>query len=492
MLSLNTLDVALILIYFVGMLLLGVYASRKQNTMDDYFLGGRNLSTFSLTCLWVCAWIGGSSIIGTAAYAYDIGIVSAWYVLNTSIGLVLFGVTMSKPVKRISDRFDFITITDFLEARYDRKTGSIATICILLSSIGTTASQFIAAAAIMNVLTGWSLGACYLITAAIITLYVSLGGLLAVTYTDLAQMILLIAGIVFVAVPIAGHAMAEQGVSLQSSLPPEFFSSGNGDWGHIIAFSVSSILSFFAFMTSYTRIITARSAKSARNATLYSALIVVVLAFAATFLGMAARVLVPNLSDSNNAMAELIVDVFPHGVKGFVLVGILSAIMSTADVSLVIGSTNITKDIYLRFINPNASQKTILRLGAAASFGVGVLGALLGWFNQDIMDVVLLTNTITTAGMILPILSVFFWRRGSSKGAYVSILSSVVVIAIWFLGAGLTDWPIFQIDSLWPSLAISSILFIVCSLTGKQSDLERSKAEHFYAVAKKDEPEPTV
>lgn len=101
-----------------------------------------------------------------------------------------------------------------------------------------------------------------------------------------------------------------------------------------------------------------------------------VIAGASTYLGMAGKLLLPDLAQSNNVLAELVVRIFPHGLKGLILIGVLSAIMSTADISVLTGPPSLTKDIYQRFINPNASEKTLMRMGLICSVLVGRSGAV--------------------------------------------------------------------------------------------------------------------
>ena len=108
------------------------------------------------------------------------------------------------------------------------------------------------------------------------------------------------------------------------------------------------------------------------------------------------------------------VELFPHGLKGLVLIGVLSAIMSTADISVLTGSASLTKDIYQRYFHPEASEKTLMRVGLAASLLVGVLGAVFGWFTQDIMNILLITFTINSAGLFLPTIGAFFWKKSCS------------------------------------------------------------------------------
>ena len=241
-------------------------------------------------------------------------------------------------------------------------------------------------------------------------------------------------------------------------------------------------MSFFTSMDSYTRCIAARDAKTARTGTIYAAVLVFIIAGASTFLGMAGKLILPDLSSSNNVIAALVVELFPHGLKGLALIGVLSAIMSTADISVLTGSASLTKDIYQRYINPNVSEKTLLHVGLVAFLLVGVLGAIFGWFTQDIMNILLITFTINSAGLFLPTIGAFFWEKSCSAGAFASMLSATVIAVVWFIGGKVSTLPLFSIDALWPSFGVSAILYVVICLTHRQTPAEQEKAEKFYAA----------
>ena len=361
----NVLDVIIILAYFVGMIVLGLIANKKQTGVDDYYLGGRSMGAFKIGALWMAGWIGGSSVIGTSSNSYSMGITGVWYVGEIAIGCVLFALVMAKPVKRASEVLQNITFPELIHARYDQKNSTMASITTILAMIGYTAAQFVAGASILNVLTGWNLGVCYILAAVVIVFYVSTGGLLAVTYTDIVQMALLLLGIVVLAVPLVGAQLHKMGANLVTDLPASFFDLGAWGWPTILALGLSTIMSFFTSTDSYTRCIAARDAKTARTGTIYAAGLVFIIAGASTFLGMAGKLILPDLSSSNNVIAALVVELFPHGLKGLVLIGVLSAIMSTADISVLTGSASLTKDIYQRYINPNVSEKTLLHVASS-------------------------------------------------------------------------------------------------------------------------------
>lgn len=479
----NTLDITLIIAYFIAMIALGLYAQKKQAGVDDYYLGGKSMGALRIGVLWMAGWIGGSSVVGTSANGYSMGITSVWYVVSIAVGCVVFAFVMAEPIKRMNNVLNNITFPELIVSRYDEKNGVMTSITTILAMIGYTAAQFVSGAAILNVLTGWELWLCYLIAAVVITFYVSMGGLLAVTYTDIVQMILLLGGVVLLGVPVTAKHVSAAGLSL-SSLPAGYFDLGSWGWGTILAFGISTVMSFFTSMDSYTRCIAAKDTTSAKRGTLYAAVSVLFIAGASAYLGMAGKLLLPDLDAANNVIPSLVIRVFPHGLKGLILIGVLSAIMSTADISVLTGSASLTKDIYQKYLNPKATEKKLVRIGLLCSLGIGVIGAFFGWYNQNIMNILMITFTINSAGLFLPTICGFFWKKACSAGAFVSMISATVIAIVWYVGAQVSDAALFQIDALWPAFGVSAVLFLCICLTHKQTAEELEKAEAFLAAAK--------
>ena len=149
----NSIDIAIILAYFASMIFLGLYSSKKQRGVDDYYVGGRSMGALKIGALWMAGWIGGSSVIGTSSNAYSLGITGIWYVAAIAGGCIVFAFTMSAPIKRISSKLHNITLPELIISRYDRKTGIMCSITTILAMVGYTAAQFVAGSSILYVLT---------------------------------------------------------------------------------------------------------------------------------------------------------------------------------------------------------------------------------------------------------------------------------------------------------------------------------------------------
>ncbi|MEG1633291.1 MAG: sodium:solute symporter family protein [Oscillospiraceae bacterium] len=475
-------DLIFIVAYLAGMVFIGLYSNKTQKGVENYYVAGRKSSPLTIMCLWVSCWIGGASVIGTSTKGYDLGITAIWYVGTLAVGCLSFSLLFAERIKRIGDKLNHLTYPEFIESRYDSRARAVATGCTLLGMIGVTASQLAAAGVILNTLTNWGLGTSFLIATAVLVMYTAMGGYMAVVFTDWVQVGLLLLGVI-IGVPFA--AKATGGFAALATLPESYFDIGAWGWPTIIAFTISTVMSFYTTMDSYTRCLSAKTPSAAKKGGILAAIIILPIALCATYEGMAAKVLMPELPAGMNALTALILKTFPTGIKGLVIVGILAAIMSSADIAIITGSANITRDIYQRYINPRASEKRIMGLGFISSTAIGIVAALLAWYKQDIMDILLITFTILSAGLFIPTVAGFLWKRGNSDAAFYSMLVSTIIVIVWYLGATFGWGAMFGIDALWPGLLASALIYFPVSLLGKQSDTEKQRIKDFLILGEK-------
>jgi len=453
------LDTAILFGYLAVLIGLGFYANYKQRSVDDYFVAGRRMGPFTIACLWLASWVGGASIVGSSARAFDLGVTGVWYILAIALGCLLFGLTLAEKVKRVGDAERHLTYPDFIEHYYDARTRIVATVTTVLAFTAYSAGQLMAAAAILQVLLGWDYGQALMLSSAIVIMYTATGGYLAITYTDWVQFVLLFVGIVLIGLPIAIYQVGTWS-DLQAALPSSYFDPGAWGWGKIAALVGSIVLSFFVAMDSYSRSFAARDARTARNGALLAVVFMLPIALAATWLGMASAVLFPDAASSSGILTTFIVETFPVGLKGLALVGVLAAVMSSADICILTASANYTRDVHQRFLQPDIGEQSMLRLSILASTIFGMLAAFMAWKMQDIIDVLQLGFTINGAALFLPTIAAFYWRRADSTAAFWSICLSLATVLGWRLAGDLDVGAVFNIDPLWPGLLVSTAVFL--------------------------------
>ena len=464
---LGFIDTAIIFAYLALMIAIGIYASRRQDSVEDYFIAGGKLGSFSIACLWLASWVGGAAVVGGTTKAFEFGISGGWYTTCMLIACLLFGFFFAVRVKREGNKHNLLTYPDFIETRYDSRTRIVATITTILAYIGYAAGQLAAAGAVLSTLLGWDYSSSLLLASAIIVVYTATGGFLAVTYTDWVQITLLLVGVVIVGIPIS---IANGGTleAFATGLPAGHFNPIGWGLPTMLALGVSIPLAFFVAMDCYTRMFAAKDEVAAKRGTYLAAALLVPLVIGSTWLGLTAAVLYPGVESEGDILSRLIIDIFPVGLKGLLLVGLLAALMSTADICILTAAANGSRDIYQRYMNPDVEPKQLFRISMVLAAIVGVASALMAWQMQDIVGILLLAFTVNAAALFVPTIAMVTLKNVNTDAAFWSISLALLTVVTWYGASVMKLAPVFQNDPLWPGLIVSIVVFSAISLTGRK------------------------
>ena len=134
------LELIIIVVYFIGMISVGIYSRRKARQADDFFVAGRKSSSLFITGSLLATIIGGSAIMVTGSLGFSRGFTGVWFLLVGSIGLVILGIFLAKKVRE----FGLYTLPELVEKQYDRRVGLAASILIVVAWIGVIGAQIIA------------------------------------------------------------------------------------------------------------------------------------------------------------------------------------------------------------------------------------------------------------------------------------------------------------------------------------------------------------
>ncbi|HEU4517515.1 MAG TPA: hypothetical protein VFR77_09450, partial [Steroidobacteraceae bacterium] len=246
-------------------------------------------------------------------------------------------------------------------------------------------------------------------------------------------------------------------------LPASHYDFGAQGWDKVAALVVSMVLSFFVAMDSFSRSFAARDAATARLGAVLATVLMLPIALAVAWLGLAAAVLYPDPASSASILATFVVDRFPVGLKGLMVIGILSAVMSVASISVLTASANYARDIHQRYLRPDISPPAMLRVGALAALGAGALGLLMAWRMRDIIDLLQFGFTLNSAGLFLPTVAALWTNRVPASAAFWSTAASLATVVGWRIAADAGAGGIFAIDPLWPGLVVSALLLVALS-----------------------------
>jgi SSS family solute:Na+ symporter len=319
--------------------------------------------------------------------------------------------------------------------QYDRRVGLAASILIVIAWLGVIAAQIIASGTILGTL-GIGTPALWMIIFSIVFItYTVLGGQLAVIRTDAVQTGIVLAGIVGGVVVVLSRLGGWGG--LVDALPQAYFTFPTGPrFGSYDLLSLLLLvgLTYVVGPDMYSRLFCARDGRTARKAALWTALIIVPIAFGITLMGMGAFALFPGIS-SEQALPVIMMEVLPPVMGGVVLAALLGALMSSADTCLLSASTIFTVDIIGHFKQGLSPLKT-LTYSRVTMVVMGIAALLLALAVQGVISALLFAYTVYTGGVILPVLLGFFKDRLrlTPRGALAAIIGGGTAALISQIG----------------------------------------------------------
>ena len=338
-------------IYMLVVLGIGFYFFKKNKDAEDYYVGGRQISSWHVGLSVVATDVGGGFSIGLGGRGYTMGLSGSWLLFTGLIGAWLSAVFIIPKIKGLDEKHGFMTYPDFLKFRFNKRVAIMAALISGIGYLGFTGGQILAGAKLFAsaVLDGpvWGIDpvtfSLYSI-GFIILAYTVLGGLKAVIYTDTVQWIILLIGLIFFAIP---FAIIEIGgfSALAAKLPKGYLSLTNITWSTFVNWMVTIIPIWLVGMTLYQRIYACKNIKEAKRAWYIAGFFEYpIMASAGVFLGMCSRVLFTGI-DPELGLPMLIKTILPVGVTGIVVAAYFSAVMSTADSCLMAASGNFVNDL---------------------------------------------------------------------------------------------------------------------------------------------------
>lgn len=420
-------DITLICIYLTTMLGVGVYFMRKNKSTDDYYVGGRKLSSLHIGLSVVATDVGGGFSIGLGGLGFAMGLSGSWLLFTGLLGALLSGTFLIPKVHGLAHKKGFLSFPQFLEYIFDKRVALLAGIISAIGYIGFTSSQILAGAKLASstfpVLT---MNQALLIMGVVAVVYTVLGGLKAVIYTDTVQWIILMSGLLFVGLPVAFVKIGGL-ETIVNTLEPSFLSLTAISWQTIVNWMITIIPIWFIGMTLYQRIYASKDRKTAQKGWLIAGLFEYpIMAFVGVILGMFARValengLLPGYSmqnlDAEMGLPVLLRTVLPVGFLGIVLAAYFSAIMSTADSCLMAASGNILADVIKKHKSRNG-----LGYSQVLTLVVGVFALLIALKMNSVLDLMLHSYSFMVSGMFIPVLAALFSNKPGPGAALVSML----------------------------------------------------------------------
>jgi SSS family solute:Na+ symporter len=408
----------------------------------------------------VSTWYGG--ILGVGEFSYRYGI-SNWVVqgLPYYVFAGVFALTLAKKVRATN----FFSIPDKLEASYDRKTavlGSVLTFILM-----TPAPYVLMLSVFLQMIFGWSMAVCLVVTAVVAVSYLFVGGFRSDVETDILEFILMFAGFAVV-IPFCVSRFGGMEY-LTSHLPPLHLTwHGGNSTQYIIAWFFIALWTLVdpAF---HQRCYAAKDGRVASRGILISIGFWLLFDFMTATAGLYARAAIPHLDQPVMAYPMLAEAVLPPIAKGMFYVGMLATIMSTLNTLAFVSAQTLGRDIVLRLrrVDTGALEQLSARytqIGLVVSFALSVLLALA---IPSIINLWYTIGTVAIPGLLIPLMAGYFERgKISARFAFLAMASGWLTSLGWFAAAHLGSevYP-FGIEPIYPGLAVS----VACWVAGKVS-----------------------
>ncbi len=503
-----------ILVYLVLLTLVGVYKARSVKDSADFMVAGRSLPWYVLVGTLLATWIGNGSLFGGAGLGYRNGLAGLWSSAGAWVGIV-FVYFIARRVRN----FGKVTVPDIFQARYGHLAGVLATITTAIAYLTIVSYQFKGGGKVLSIVTGGEITQAngIIITALFAIAYTVLAGMLSVVYTDVVNGVLMIIGVLtalfFMVGEVGGFGevnriaaeMGNSGAFAHWNL--ESNSGGIGS-GPIIAvsFLVPTMMLLLGDANLYQRIFSAKDGGSARKAVFFWVFGVILLESSLSYFGLTGAVAdsqgllghaseIPRLladgsmnpewrAFSEGVVPRVALNGLPMGLGMLLVATMMAVIVSTADSFLLVPATNLTRDVFQRYISPNAKERVIVLVSRGAILGLGFVAYLLVDQFPTILAAAYTAYLIYGASITPSLLAAFTSKRVTTTGAVASILTGAIVTIYWsfFLPAGTFEGMPFLEEVTFPAAGLSILALIVGSaLTKRQPE---SVWKPFFSEAK--------
>lgn len=484
----------LLSVYIAGLVAIGWYFNNRQKSVTDFWLAGRRIGPGALGFSAAASWLTAGGILAVVGYYMLQGMGSIWaFVAPNIIALLVIALLVGK-IKNLPA----ITQPELLEQRYGSAVRWPIAIIITVVMILFAVADITGLSLVLQVFYGLDPLYAAAIVAIAVSLYVTLGGLSAVVWTDVIQfgfLSLFTIGIAFIAV----GTVADGGLNTPALTSSELFGNVPGDWWNPLSIGLPMVLIFIlaiipGWITEqdpWQKVWAARDGKSASLGMVIGSLMITVVFAACAVIAIALNSIYPEIAGmgfpAGMAQAEpaLLAFVSERFASAPLLIaisaiGLAAASMSCTDTFATSGASCISRDIYQRYIKPDATMKEMMVVNRISVLVI-ILAATAGSFViPNIIDAIHIATFIASSSYFFPLMGGLYWKRATKEGAFAGmIVGFTVQVALVALDLIKTPpmapnylesiHPVLMSHGVIVAMSLSAIAFFGVSLMTKPS-----------------------
>jgi len=468
--ALNSLDITVIIGYIVALFGIAFWASSRKKKDDNLFLANKSLGWFAIGLTMWGTNVGPSMLLASASAGYSSGIVSgnfAWYAFLFIMMLAFIfaprylGAKASTLPEYMGKRFG--QSTRYLLAWY-----TLITILISWLSLGLFAGGIL-----VKQILGIPMWESVIIMVVLASILTAAGGLKAIAYTSVFQMILLI--VVSLTLTLIGLSKVGGLTGLYHATPVHYWKlfqpNSDPDFPWLPIILGYPIMGVWFWCTEQSMVQSVLGAKSLKQGQLGASFIgwLKILDVPLFILpGIICFVLFPHLKDSSEAYLVLVTNLFPDGMKGLIVVVLLAALLGNIGSSLNSVSTVYTMDIYLKKNKPNATNQEIVKIGRWVTVFSAIISVIVALAIDSIKGLNLFNIFQSVLGFLAPSMSVVFlfavfWKKTTPRAVNLILTAGTA----FCLTIAVLYWWVFPVEQyhFWPHfMMISFYLFVILAI----------------------------
>jgi SSS family solute:Na+ symporter len=443
----STVDYVILAIYFVVVLGIGFVARLAIKTDLDFFLSGRSLPAWITGLAFIAANLGALEILGQAANGAQYGVAAVhYYWLGAVPAMVFLGLVMMPFYYGAKVR----SVPEYLRLRFNEATHAFNAATFALATVLISGVNLFALALIIHLMLGWSVALAILVAAALVLVYITLGGLTSAIYNEVLQFFVIVAALLPLTL-VALHAVG--GINGLISKVKHFKPLGEAglhawrglrihhvtnplasDWVGIV-FGLGFVLGFGYWTTNFAevqRALSARNMSASRRTPLIGAFPKIFLPAIIILPGLIAVVTVKGLGGSsiglqyNTAIPHLIGNYLPEGMLGLAVTGMLAAFMAGVAANVTAFNTVVTYDLIQAYFAKDRDSAYYLRAGRLVTVGgilISVATAFIAKGYSNIMNYIQTLFSIFNAPLFATFIIAMFWRRATAWGGFFSLVA---------------------------------------------------------------------
>ena len=459
-----------VLVLYLGiMAFIGWYAGRKTNNIGDFFVLSGKAGVVVSGIAYFSTQFSMGTFLGTPGTIYGVGYAGmAISVPGAVFCMILPALLIGRKLITLGHKYGFLTMADYLTDRYHSKNMSgVLGVMMLFFLVPMMGAQIIGAGVIVHVFTGLPEWVGVVGMGIIVILYCMTGGMKGAMMTDVIQGSLMIATAVvtFIVSIVMGGGFSNINHTLQSMNEAYLtFPGANGymPW----TYYVSNIVLWSFFTMGQPHLFTKFFAMTDHK-TMFKAILLGTagMFFSATLIEWAGVNGIASIQNIEKA-DQIIPMILQRGMNPFLasifIAGIVAAGMSTIDGILVTTTGAVTRDIYQKIINKDATDETVMKLSKVVTVIIGIIVICFGVFQPgSIFEI----NLFAFSGMaifVVPILFGIYWKKATAKGAIASVIVGIISLLLFTLNPSVKALAM-GFHALFPTTIIASIVMIVVS-----------------------------